>query len=162
MQRKHDGGQSHPRPLCRSLWGQLKWCKASSCTPPHLLQTTRSLWQRQRSTECPSLRHLEHCESRGRVSQLWIVTNLPDILIRDRFISSSPSPLGSWKANVTEEACLSEARSFSGLNSHRGAARGSRPTKTGLQQSSSNNIFGDASLPEASRWRRTPLIRILW
>ena len=47
-----------------------------------------------------------------------------------------------------EEACLLEARSFSGLNSHRGAASGKRPTKTGFQQSSSNNILGDASFPD--------------
>ena len=43
MQRKQDGGQSHPLPLCLSLQGQLKWCKVSWWVPPHLLQTTRSL-----------------------------------------------------------------------------------------------------------------------
>ena len=79
------------------------------------------------------------------------MTSLPNIPILERFMSSRPSPVRSWNANVTEDACLSEASSFSGLKSHRGAARGSRPTKTGLWHSSSKSIFGDASLPVASR-----------
>ena len=61
-----------------------------------------------------------------------------------------------------DKACLSEAKSFSGLNNQRGVASGSRLTNTGLWQSSLNSILGDASLPVASRWRQTLLISILW
>ena len=92
-----------------------------------------------------------HWERRGQASQLRIVTSLPNIPTRERFINLRPSSVGSWKVNVMDEACLSEARSFSGLKSQRGAASGRRPTNTGLQHSSSKSTLGDASLPVASR-----------
>jgi hypothetical protein len=70
--------------------------------------------------------------------------------MQDCFISSSPSPVGSWNENVIDEACLSDAMSLSGLNSQCGVARGKHPMNTGLRQSLSNSILGDASLPVAS------------
>jgi hypothetical protein len=70
--------------------------------------------------------------------------------------------VGSWKEKVMEDACLSEARSLSGLKSQHGAVRGRRPMNMGLRQSSSKSIFGDASLPCVSHCKHTPLIRIDW
>ena len=64
-------------------------------------------------------------------------------------MSFNPSPVGSWNEKVMDDACLLEAKRFSGLKSHRGVARGSHPTNTGLQQSSLKSILGDASLPIA-------------
>lgn len=160
IHRKYEGGQSHLQPLCLFECGQLKWWRASWWAPPHLLHTTRSLWRRHRSTVCPRRRQRVHWERRGLASQLRMETSFPNIPTWEHFINSSPSPVGSWKEKVMEEACLSEARSLSGLNSHRGAARERWPTNTGLQQSSSKSIFRDASLPFISRWRRTPLISI--
>jgi hypothetical protein len=77
-------------------------------------------------------------------------------------MSSRPSPVGSWKENVIEDACLSDASNLSGLNSQRGTARGSHLTNTGLRYSSSNSILGDANLPVALWFRQTPLIRMDW
>jgi hypothetical protein len=91
-----------------------------------------------------------------------MVTSFPNIPTWERFISSRPSPVGSWKEKVIDEASLSDARSLSGLNSHRGAASGRHPTNTGLQHSSSNSIFGEVSLPFMSLCRWTPLIRMDW
>ena len=163
MHKKQDGGQSQPRPLCLVLaWGQLKWWRASLWAPPHLLHTTRSLWRRQRSTVWPSRRQRVHWDRRGRASQLRMETNFPNIPTRERLINSRPSPVGSWNAKVTDDASFPDSRSFSGLNSHRGAARGRRPTNTGFRHSSSYSILGDARLPRASFWRRTPLISIDW
>ena len=162
IHRKQDRGQSQPQPLCLLLFGQLKWWSASWCAPPHLLQTTRSLCWQQQLTVCPRHKQRKHWERRGRASQLQMVTSLPNIPTQDLFISSRPSPFGLWKEKVIEDACLSEARSLSGLNSHCGVANGRRPTNMGFQHSSSKSIFGDASLPLASYWRQTPLIRIDW
>ena len=61
-----------------------------------------------------------------------------------------------------EDVDLSEESRRSGLNSQHGAARGRRPTNTGLRHNSSNSILDEASLPVASRCNRTPLISILW
>ena len=77
-------------------------------------------------------------------------------------MSSRPSPVGSWKEKVIDEACLSDDRSFSGLKSQRGAASGRRLTNTGFRHSSSKSIFGDANLPFMSRCKRTLLISIDW
>ena len=77
-------------------------------------------------------------------------------------MSSRPSPVGSWKENVIDDACLSDASNLLGLNSQWGVARGSCPMNTRLQHNSSNSILGDASLPVALHCRYMPLIRIDW
>ena len=73
-------------------------------------------------------------------------------------MSSNPSPVGSWKEKVIDEACLSEAGSFSGLNNQRGAASGRCLMNTGFWHSSLNSIFRDASLPFISCCRCTLLM----
>ena len=103
-----------------------------------------------------------HCDRRGQVSQLQMVTSFLNIPTLECFMSSRPSPVGSWKAKVIEEACLSEVRSLSRLNSQQGAAKGRRLTNTRLWHSSSKSILEEASLPVASRWRQTLLMRMLW
>ena len=61
-----------------------------------------------------------------------------------------------------DEACLSEAKSLSRLNGQHGAVSGRHPINTSLQHSSSNSIFGDASLPFMSGCKHTPLMSMDW
>ena len=73
-----------------------------------------------------------HWERRGQASQLQMVTSFPNIPTCDHFMSSRPSLVGLWKEKVNDKACLSKAKSFSGLNSQWGAASGRWPMNTGL------------------------------